>query len=480
MCRLCFQYVGLASGEKNDPHFRHRSREADKTCPERTQSFASLRYDASLPNIPIRLRISEDGAFTFEMGLLWVPPELMQKAEFGSVTIYGYDRSGQLCQKLHFNLGERLNHDGVTWLSIGDSLLFRYRILLPAELSSLRKYWPEDVKGIDYGCLFDCVSKKKLPFAADVQVGKEYYLLTYEIICPAEETLHVTFISAYQSLNLYVICATENTTAAAEFFLQFRCRLTDIPISVTPLWPLSVKKPYVLLHCASQMWFHIQGKNVITNSFPSTQRECFPCNNGTVDVIRCTEWQQLFSAGRDNAMLRFTYLWRDGLEKTEPLPAPAVTDMQGNLILPGENAKLPPSQTLLICTPFDGYLNLIRNGLIVEKREIVSGKSLYVDHLTYGMEVCIYQGLDCVWRVLFQRAKEAELSDDAALVQKLSNGHGLPCAVPNWGSVLLSLKGYPKVKRWFLQKRAMGSLPEDSCRLLRRFLLNQKCALREK
>ena len=36
MCELCGQYVSLTKEGKKIRHFRHRSREADKSCPERT------------------------------------------------------------------------------------------------------------------------------------------------------------------------------------------------------------------------------------------------------------------------------------------------------------------------------------------------------------------------------------------------------------------------------------------------------------
>ena len=479
MCQLCLQNVELKEGEKNVPYFAHKSKEADKTCPERTQSEATLVYDPSRPNLPIRIRLTAERAFFFEMGLLRLPEEFMRKITSGAVTIQAFDQSNRQIEPLSFSLGERLNQDGMTWLQIGEQLYFRYNIILPPELTFLRQYWPEEVKGIESGCLFDRRSGKKLPFAADVQVGKEYFLLSFGIVSIRESSLLLTQYSEYQQWRLYVVCAKENTKVAALFFLKYRCRLTDAPISVTPMWPVYIEKPYVLFHRNRKMWFHVCGKNVTTKSSPTAAQDGFPCEDGTVQVLQCTGSQQLLSAGRENSMLKFTYLWQDAMTKTEETPDPVVTDIQEQIVLPGESSKLPPSRTLWVTAPFDGCIALLRNGVLTEKRKLSSGKRVFVDHLTYGTKLCVYQGLDLVWTIRFEREKP-DFSDDASLAKKLAQGCGQPCAVPNWGPSLFSLDGYPKVKRWFQKKRTEGSMPEDSYCTLRQFLINRSCKLQEK
>ena len=56
MCELCGQYVSLTKEGKKIRHFRHRSREADKSCPERTfGSEQSIDFLERTHSFPIRI-----------------------------------------------------------------------------------------------------------------------------------------------------------------------------------------------------------------------------------------------------------------------------------------------------------------------------------------------------------------------------------------------------------------------------------------
>lgn len=74
MCELCGQYVLLANGQKNAPHFRHSSAEQDKSCEERTIGAGSpITYQANIHETPIRLVGLNSKDFTLELGFVRIP-----------------------------------------------------------------------------------------------------------------------------------------------------------------------------------------------------------------------------------------------------------------------------------------------------------------------------------------------------------------------------------------------------------------------
>ena len=85
MCELCGQYVSLTKEGKKIRHFRHRSREADKSCPERTfGSEQSIDFLERTHSFPIRINPSN---LSLEIGLLSLPRSTLellkdQKIEF--------------------------------------------------------------------------------------------------------------------------------------------------------------------------------------------------------------------------------------------------------------------------------------------------------------------------------------------------------------------------------------------------------------
>ena len=73
---------------------------------------------------------------------------------------------------------ERLNYDSITYLPIGERPFEKYTLSFQNGNDKLREFWPAEIKGIDpEGTLFEKASGKKLSYDADVEIGKEYYLL---------------------------------------------------------------------------------------------------------------------------------------------------------------------------------------------------------------------------------------------------------------------------------------------------------------
>ena len=173
MCELCGQYVSFHQGGYQSPHFRHRSAEKSKDCPERTfGSSYSFRYDAKIHDLPIKITGISSNSFYFELGLIRVPKSILSEDFFISVTA-----SGNRNTVFKFS-SERLYSEGTTFLSIGNIPYPKYTLSYSESKKELSKFWPYSINGIDVsGTLFDKKSGKRLPYDSDVVTGKDYYFL---------------------------------------------------------------------------------------------------------------------------------------------------------------------------------------------------------------------------------------------------------------------------------------------------------------
>ena len=170
MCELCGQYVTLTDGGEKVRHFRHSAHEASKSCPERT--FGPL-YTPSYKNdaheLPIKL-IQTSNSFQFELGLLFIPREILQKERNRSITIKASD-------SIRYTYSfERLNPDSITYLPIGNVPQEKYEVISSDRLVT---FWPRIVKGVSKnGSLFDITTGKMLPEDSDVLLQRQYHLVT--------------------------------------------------------------------------------------------------------------------------------------------------------------------------------------------------------------------------------------------------------------------------------------------------------------
>ena len=70
-CEMCEQFVTLANGEINKPHFRHASTDSKKDCEDRSKNFYKtdwLNSDKPPQSLPLKICF-EQNDFHFEIGL---------------------------------------------------------------------------------------------------------------------------------------------------------------------------------------------------------------------------------------------------------------------------------------------------------------------------------------------------------------------------------------------------------------------------
>ena len=256
MCELCGQYVSLTKEGKKIRHFRHRSREADKSCPERTfGSEQSIDFLERTHSFPIRINPSN---LSLEIGLLSLPRSTLELLKDQKIRICPVQEFGR---SFTYILRERLRENEIVYVSIGNEPYPEYEIELDDRSIPAFSYWPDRVQGIDpKGTLFDASTRKKLPYDADVRLGKTYHLLRAgSAFSPSASIRLKQVLSKYISgryWHLYEVTANVFDESAAKFFLDFHCRLTDQPISLQPVWPIYTKSPYVIRHNRSEMFFY--------------------------------------------------------------------------------------------------------------------------------------------------------------------------------------------------------------------------------
>ena len=269
MCDLCGQYVTLTDGDIRIRYFKHSAHEKSKDCPERTFGTGYLySYAPQDHELPIRIRATSS-SFSFEVGLIRAPISSLKKDFRVLIRPKGvYDITYEYTK-------ERLNYDHITYLPIGERPFEKYTLELKCGDNKLYEYWPKEIRGIDpSGTLFDRTTGKKVLNDADVEIGKEYYLLKRgQIYYWRSSGIQIRKILQkqiqWERWTLYVVSASAYTEDAARFYLDYHCRLTDKPVSLQPVWPLFIEGNYLIKHNENSVYMLVTGNASAFKTFPS-------------------------------------------------------------------------------------------------------------------------------------------------------------------------------------------------------------------
>lgn len=469
MCELCGQYVTLTDSAVQIRHFRHSAHEKSKNCPERIfGSGYPISYGSQEHDLPIRIADVSATSFRFEIGLIRAPINSLNKDFCIEIKPKGVSDAPHVFAK------ERLNCDSITYLPIGERPFEKYTLNFRNGIDKLREFWPAEINGIDpEGTLFEKSSGKKLTYDADVEIGKDYYLLKrdyfYRKSCISVQIQKIAQKQFdRESWTLYIVSASAFSEEAARFFLDFHCRLTDHPVSLQPVWPLFLDGKYVTRHSQDRMYMLVDGNVATVKTFPSAAVRQL---NHNVDYpklyeVFCSSRQQLISAGRTQA-LQYTYFWEESLNQVGLSPEVSVTDLSGSVIVPGETNTLPHNKILLFKSTFDGELITFNDSRIVEKRKIFADKPLELDGLSYGISVQVIIGLDVVWEIDFKKQQTVITNDEAEILKRISNTAGAFIPAPHSLRNILSGMGqYPQICQWIRKCIKEDSINEQSYRRL--------------
>lgn len=466
MCELCGQYVSLTDGAIQTRHFRHSAYEKSKNCPERIFGACySPSYGSQEHNLPIRITGVCSSSFRFEVGLIRVPISLLNRDFHIEIKPKGVSDESYVFTK------ERLNFNSITYLPIGERPFEKYTLNYQNGNDELRKFWPLEIDGINpEGTLFEKTSGIKLTYDADVEIEKEYYLLKRGYFYGGPyRSIRIQEVSqkhfGWEIWTLLVISASALTEEAARFFLDFHCRLTVHPVSMTPIWPLFLEGNYIVKHSQDSIYMLIEGNAATIKTFPSAATRQLN-HNPKLYEIHCSSRQQLISTGRTQA-LQYIFFWEEPLNRVGLSPAVFVTDLSGSEIASGESNTLPKNKTLLFKSSFDGELIIYNSNHIVDKRNILADKQLELDRLSYGISVQVVIGLDVIWEISFKKKQCTITNDESEILDRISNVSGLSIPAPHaLRNILCGMRHYTKVCQWIQKRIKENSINEQAYRRL--------------
>ena len=253
VCELCNQYVTLTRENIKPAYFRHNSTEENKECEDRSIIYSSsYKKSGAVSGLPLKLLVNKN-RISFHIGLTPLPNYISQNNDY-KITIKGVE-------EYTYNYS-RLDEFSLTYLDVGSRPCSKYSIVISPEINGLNKFWPNEISGVDSkGSLFDKKTGKKLPYDADVQVKKEYYLITrYFYYSKYDGVVLNTLFSLKNGWKVCVVKANEYSESAAKFFLKYHCRLTHNPVNIYPLWPDYIETPYILYSDSDRLYFAVSGR----------------------------------------------------------------------------------------------------------------------------------------------------------------------------------------------------------------------------
>ncbi len=149
ICELCGQYVTFTGSGFNTRHFRHSRGEESKDCDERVEQYnhyPTIQYGRF--DFPLKLSLDR-GTFSLSIG---IPQGAFQGNDF-SVSIKG-------TASHFFNMKERKQEAGITWLPLQQDISIQYHI---ETRNKVLLNWPDYIPGINpMGTMFDSRGNKVL------------------------------------------------------------------------------------------------------------------------------------------------------------------------------------------------------------------------------------------------------------------------------------------------------------------------------
>lgn len=432
ICELCGQSVSLTQGGSVIAHFRHDRAEDIKNCPERADISASADHAPDAFSLPLKLEYNASAqTFSLYLGLIF-PTDLPTSAD--RFFIDALNKSGRSYVQPDAYCFSRYRGKTIGYerLMPADA----YRLTVPTHLKTLLR-WPETVTGVSLaaGTVFDGITGKRIPADGDIEVGKDYLLLIDRWSPKKEpslqqsqaglhvEELPLDMANSLSKWGLFRIRADANSFTAAAFFMAFGLRLTNEPVQLFPLWPLTVKRPYTILSRTPCVHFFAQGKNTRNHMLPGDDQLQGHMASDVPHIVtaRIVPPRSLLSAGR-RTVLKYTFLEQRPLPETqpevngllqwqtvdeEPVSAEALT-------------RRLPQDTLIVNSAYDGCIEEYADGTFITRQEL-SGTRPQVLSLTRGHEFRFYIGLDlCASFVYFPSVCPKTLSS-RSLRRSLSN-----------------------------------------------------------
>ena len=258
---------------------------------------------------------------------------------------------------------------------------------------------------------------------------------------------------------------------SAKFFLKYAIFLTEKPAQFYPIWPVYIQDPYFIYHNASEFYFYLCGEDAELKSYPSGAKTV-RTHDGIIYQISTREREQLVSFGKSGA-LGFSYLIRQSLKRTVPVPKVIIYDSTGNELTDDIYSKLPKEKLISVLCPYDGRAVIEKDGKTTYIYPLAAEQNVTIDGVSFGTTIRLFQGCDCVRTLSFTRkSAETDLSAlDIEWVRKLNACKGPMIPVTHsTGAITTQLAGYPEVQKWLYKKIKLGEMPRSAYLLLQSIL----------
>lgn len=420
VCELCKQYVLLTQAGLQPAHFRHNKNEDDKSCPDRVVSGGSLSYEPRRFSFPLKLSVSGNKV-SFLLGLM-IPREianlLKETATEEKVSIQPINDGANMAPgPIKFSF-DRLLGQGIVYLPVGDEPQKSYQIQISQPMRDIL-HWPQETPGIESpGAVFDGNSCKRIPLDGDIEVGRIYWLFTilndlhlYKIPGLEIELQNIQ-IRSRSSLyspawKLYRIKAKDFKKESAEFFLQFKLRLTEKPIKLFPLWPLTIKRPYAVT-CSEDVQtqiFYASGDDVFNRIYPKPATEPIVWKKPPTLLCLPINYKNLLVTSGRISVLKYLFLMQDAMPKGRSIleardalceiktidGEPVTEEIDHN-----QSILNPVSSNTIFCSPqFNGSVEIYKKMQHLQRIVLPAEQSTKIE-LHSGYHYDIFVGLELI------------------------------------------------------------------------------------
>ena len=474
LCDLCEQYVTFTDGPIRDRYFRHaKDNIYSQQCPDYTRGTGANSVAPFKPEeyyLPIRLVFKRDKNVIIDYHLEIGLPPLNQNELKNGTSFKIKINDGRTCeldtpaglmcqyQSNYEYLSWRLHENGWNYLSVGSIPAKKYRLHITPENHPVTQIWPREFEGIVDSAIFGSSSCKKVPYHASIRTNTEYYLLTRKkMYFPYQvEMIHCVQKNEW---HIYRFKITKTDKCVVKKFLELGYRLDDSAVLLQVVWPVYVKSPHVILHKQGDIWFYKHGTARI-KTFPDIDknRVCEHCSQLS-EIVRYwpKDRNQLIAAGRLN-VLKYLYLWEDDLSMQVTLPSVVVQTHDGEPFANGNHEELPEKQMICIRMDVDGFAEVYRENVLVNKYPCNADKITTDIRVQLGDRVEVYAGLDLIWTCSFVKPNYQRVSDEELYKRLIfCRGNEIECSHSMW-ALVEQLGDCPKVRMWLRQRIHIGKI----------------------
>jgi hypothetical protein len=354
-------------------------------------------------------------------------------------------------------------------LDVGDTIAEQYRLSLASDerFSIGTDIWPRYVDGFTpNGTLFDFISGKRLPDRSTAVVGRDFYLFTKSNNLHSHEDVSCSLLGRFETWNVYHIRANKLSEYSVDFFKRLNLFLSDIASSVTLLWPIGLHSSHIISFCGSETHFHKTNGyiSIHPTNATMTQRD-----DMLFSVV--SNFQQILSVSRfENqvGVLRYILLRNEkSISRVKEPKSVFLIDADENAIYEGTHSKLPRQKRIVLMLEYDGFVDVIKNNVIIDKVSVDAGVKTNID-VEFNRTYCVFQGLDVALEVCFERPKNKVSETDDHLVTKLQGFHGMRIPIQHsLGTIAIHLSDYPNARNWLLKQIRVGTINTDALSCLK-------------